>query len=127
MQEDSIVSLAGQVSVSSIQTGDKSRDGSLKSDAYLDLANYPYITFFSTEIQYSNNTAIVVGKLKIKDQERVIQLPLEFSISEDKQRCSINTSTTIRRSDFLLDFGAMDALVGDEIQVKMEIALALKL
>lgn len=122
---DTIVSLEGRINVGSIETGDKTRDQSLKSDAYLDSASYPLITFVSTEIQYSNRP-VVIGKLKIKDQERIIQLPLEYSFSEDKRSCFIKTSTTINRNDFLLDFGAMDALIGDEILVKLGFNLELR-
>ncbi len=114
---DSLLSLEGKIKVISINTNDEARDASLKSEGYLDIENFPLITFSSTEITDSAESQLVTGQLKIKDQVRVLKMPLYFNLSEDGKSCSIEATTTISREDFELDFGAMDALVGDEVRM----------
>ncbi len=122
IRTNTIAFIHGQINVGSIETGDRTRDRSLKSDAYLDSASYPLIQFESTGIKRTSNETIVTGKLKIKDQERFIAIPIQYSLSQDKMNCSVNAKTIINRKDFHLDFGAMDALIGEEITVDLDLS-----
>lgn len=120
IQSDTLLSISGVISVASIDTDDKTRDESLKSEAYLDSENYPQIEFYSTSIKSNDGFIALTGKLKIKDQERIIHIPIEYVLADDRQSCLIMASTSINRKDFLLDFGAMDALVGDEVSIELK-------
>jgi len=59
--------------------------------------------------------------LTIKDQSKEIGMPIEFSLSEDLKKLDIKISTTISRKYFELDFGPMNALIGDGVQVEVNI------
>ncbi|MEP5610691.1 MAG: YceI family protein [Cyclobacteriaceae bacterium] len=118
---DTFHRIDGQIQVNSINTNDETRDESLRSDAYLNEQAYPLITFRSTQIVSSGKTPILIGKLKLKDQEHEIRMPVSFRLSEATDSCLITISTTIRRSQFHLDFGPMDALVGDEVRIDLAI------
>ncbi|MEP1096413.1 MAG: YceI family protein [Cyclobacteriaceae bacterium] len=118
-------SVEGTVRVGSIDTNDESRDEALKSEAYLDEDSYPFISFASTDIGNGANSSILTGVLKLKDVEKEIRIPFEFGLTENNRQCLLKVSTSIKRSDFNLDFGAMDALVGDEVKVEMEVVATL--
>jgi len=117
---NALQSIDGSIRVASIDTDDTKRDGSLRSDAYLDEEAYPLIVFHSTQIVTGVEPSII-GKLKLKDQEREIRIPYTYRISDSGTKCFITLSTSILRSHFQLDFGPMDALVGDEVRVELEV------
>lgn len=121
VKKGKLQSVEGRILVRSINTNDASRDESLKSDAYLDGGSYPVITFVYTGVDISEESSILTGKLKLKDTEKEISMPFEFSLSENKEECSLKIFTSINRSEFNLDFGAMDAMVGDEVKVKLRV------
>ncbi|NAS31890.1 hypothetical protein GTQ40_12960 [Flavobacteriaceae bacterium R38] len=106
--------IESKISVKSIHTGDESRDKSLRSDAYLDADKFPQIRFYSSEINPS--THIITGFLKIKEVEKKISMPFKIN-----QKGLITISTTLKRSDFKLDFGATDVLIGKNINVELEL------
>lgn len=105
------------ISVHSIDTGDASRDQTLQSEAYLHKSKYPHITFRATQI--TSNT--ITGILQIKDVKKEIQMPYTFLNTKNTDEIGIRMSTLISRSDFNVDFGAMNMLVGDDITIELVI------
>lgn len=114
---ENLVSVTCKISVASIDTADKTRDESLKGDGYLGAEKFPYIDFSSIELNINNLTGI----LKIKDVEKKISIPFEFSLSKDKREIQIKIITILKRKDFRLDFGQMDVLVGNDIKVELKL------
>ena len=117
ISENTLQKIKSEIQVSSINTNDTTRDDSLKDEAYLDVKNYPLITFNSTYIDLVSETKIITGKLKIKGIEKHISMP--FEMLKDGNYFHIKIITTIKRTDFNLDFGAMDSFVGDEIKLEI--------
>jgi polyisoprenoid-binding protein YceI len=119
MAGDSISSVLGIIEVASIDTEDKSRDESLRSDAYLDAEAYPHILFKSTQGDLDAGT--LTGDLSIKGVTRSVDLSVKSFPTQDGSIATLHFSTIINRQDFKLDFGMMDSLVGDEIKIKLEV------
>ncbi len=111
-REGKLTQLESAIKVNSVNTDDKSRDETLLSSAYLDVKTFPVISFSSTAITSHQ----IIGLLKIKNVEQEITMPYE--LSEDSV---LIISTDISREDFKLDFGSMDSLIGDRIEVKLRI------
>jgi len=107
------------IQVESIDTKDKMRDKTLKSDAYLNTNQFPKIHFYSTDINVITNT--IKGVLKIKNVKK--RISMSFKISSESL---ISISTILKRSDFKLDFGSMNSLIGDNIKVKIEVSCSMK-
>ena len=105
--------IESSIEVYSIDTGDKARDRTLKSDTYLDAEKYPLISFQSTSID--NNS--ITGRLKIKNISRKIQLP--YVINSTHKKSFYTISAQLKRSDFKLDFGSMNALIGNPIKIEL--------
>src|SRR5262245_52628510 len=56
-----------QIEAASINTKEAKRDGHLKSPDFLDVENYPYLTFVSTRIEkIDNQHGRIVGDLTIR-------------------------------------------------------------
>jgi polyisoprenoid-binding protein YceI len=103
------------ISVHSIDTGDSSRDQTLRSKAYLDESTYPHITFRATQI----TTNTITGILQIKEVKKEIQLPYTILNAKNTDVIGIQMTTTLSRNDFKLDFGAMNMLIGDDIDIEL--------
>ena len=117
-----LVSIESSIMVESINTKERSRDATLKSEGYLDVKNYPLIGFTSSDIKITSVSKKIIGVLKIKGVTREIELPFQMIKSKNPERTFIKISTLINRKDFELDFGLIDDLIGNEIEVELKIA-----
>jgi polyisoprenoid-binding protein YceI len=82
-------SISGSVDVSTISTGNKTRDKHLKSGEYFDLAKYPKISFKSTSITKDGANYKMKGKLKIKNIEKDVEFTFSYSDKVFKGKASI--------------------------------------
>jgi len=62
----------------SITTGTDDRDNHLRSADFLDVENYPTLTFRCASIEAENDKWKLTGDLTIRDMNRPIVLDLEF-------------------------------------------------
>ena len=115
LQNKKVLLVCAKVSVNSINTGDKNRDKTLKGNEYLDFDNFPMFDF-NSEISSSD---IINGVLRIKEVSKPLKLKYQFSKEKSIQVLSI--STEISRKFFELNFGSMNALMGDKIKVTITI------
>ncbi|MCD2258610.1 YceI family protein [Psychroserpens luteolus] len=107
--------LKGRVYVKSINTNEDARDKILLSEPYLDENTYPIIHYQSSTIDKASK--MIRGELTIKNEKRSIEMSCEIL---DNQ---IDITTRISRKDFNLDFGAMNGLIGDSIEIKIQLAI----
>src|SRR5512143_4062340 len=72
--------VAVQIDVSSLNTGDEKRDAHLKSPDFFDAEKYPHITFQSTRVDVQDKThAVLYGDLIIRDLPHEVALNVEFN------------------------------------------------
>lgn len=128
--EESMIDV--EIMVSSIDTKNEKRDGHLQSDDFFNAAEYPMMTFKSTEIRSAgNNNYVAVGDLTIKDVTREIELPFTLlgvrdnPMQEGKIVAGITSEMAIDRTDYKVGVGnwASDAVVGDEVTVNLNLEL----
>jgi polyisoprenoid-binding protein YceI len=117
--------------VASIDTRNAQRDDHLRTNDFLDVANYPKITFTSTSIERDGaDSFLVTGDLTIKGVSRPIIIPLEFQgAAKDpfgNDRIGLEGTVTINRKDWgvtwnvALETGGV--LVSDKITLEFEIS-----
>ena len=114
-EKNQLKNVVATVTVVSIDTKDKSRDKTLVSKAYLDAKKYPNIQFKSISI----NKNVLEGILTIKNVSKKIQIPFNMSFSNDKKEIELKLKTKIKRKDFKLHFGSMNALIGNTISIDL--------
>ncbi|MCB0477922.1 MAG: YceI family protein [Crocinitomicaceae bacterium] len=88
----SVASISGTVDVSTISTGNGTRDKHLKSGEYFDAAKYPKISFKSSSITKDGNGYKMVGKLKIKDVEKEVTFNFTYEGKVFKGKATIYSS-----------------------------------
>jgi len=116
-------------------TGLEQRDNHLKSADFLDIENYPTITFKSTEVIPTGDgtRAKVTGDLTIRGVTRPVTLTVEFLGQEKSPFGTTNIgftgSTKINREDFGLTWNmALESggwLVGKDISITLDVEAVL--
>lgn len=112
-------------------TGLDQRDDHLKSPDFLDVANYPTITFKSTKVEPNadGTHAKVTGDLTIRDVTRSVVLDVEFLGQANSPfgdtRTGFHGATKINREDFGLTWNmALETggwLVGKDITINLDV------
>jgi polyisoprenoid-binding protein YceI len=113
----------------SIDTRDQQRDGHLRTPDFLDVENFPHITFTSTHVEGAGSSWQVTGDLTIHGVTRSVVLDVEYAgTTKDPwggQRAGFSATTEIDREDFGLSWNvALEAggfLVGKKVKIELEI------
>ena len=124
-------SIGVTIDATSISTREPQRDEHLKSADFLDVANYPSITFKSKGVVPAGKDSYeVVGDLAIRGVTREVKLLVDSVTPEAKDpwggaRRGASASTTINRKEFGLAWNmALEAggwLVGDDIHITIDV------
>jgi polyisoprenoid-binding protein YceI len=117
------------IDAASITTGDPQRDAHLKSADFLDVQNFPTLTFKSRHIEGSRERFRVIGDLTIRGITREVTLEAEFQGSGTnpwgKTVAGFTASTEINRKDFGLTWNVAletgGVLVSDRIKITLEV------
>lgn len=124
------------IAVASVNTRDPKRDAHLRSADFFDAENHPNMTYRSRAVGRRKDGKLeVVGDLTIRGISRVVVLEVEGPTPEQKDpwggvRIAASARTTIKRSEWgMMWNAALEAggvLVGDEVNIVLEIELAKK-
>lgn len=122
-------SVKATIQTDSIHTNSGVRDKDLRSAYFLDVENYPVITFKSTSVEpVGEDCYIITGNLTIKGNTHPVTLELtaygEFNDpGEMGHRIAYGAHGKIKRRDFGLTFNAVLAgklVVSEEIHIMIE-------
>jgi polyisoprenoid-binding protein YceI len=123
-------SIVAEIDTASIATRDPQRDAHLKSADFLDVENFPLITFRSSRIESDGGTLVIEGELTIHGVTRNVMLEVD-SIPVPTQdpwgnlRLAGAATTKIHRKDFGLTWNAAletgGVLVGDEVAIELDL------
>ena len=117
------------ISAGSIDTRNELRDEHLRSGDFLDAANYPVLTFQSTQVTpRGRGSALITGDLTIRGTTRQVTLDAEFQgIVNDpwgNTKAGFAATTKLNRKDFGLTWNvALEAggvAVGDDVKISIE-------
>ena len=120
------------IDVNTINTNDPNRDTHLKSPDFLDMAQFPAITFKSTKFENHGEHLDIHGQLTIHGVTKPVTLHVEEITPEGKDpwgntRIGASAKTTIKRSDFGLSWNAAletgGFLIGDDVKLDFEVQL----
>jgi polyisoprenoid-binding protein YceI len=117
------------IQAGSIRTNNETRDNDLRSAHFLDVENYPVITFKSTGVQNAGEDRYTLtGDLTIKGNTRPVTLELtRYGEFNDPgmmgHRIAYGARAKINRRDFGLTFNAVldgRLVVSEEIHITIE-------
>jgi polyisoprenoid-binding protein YceI len=120
------------IDASKINTLDEQRDAHLKNADFLDVAQYPTMTFKSTKVSPNGDGEWkVTGDLTIHGITKEVVLNAEGPTPEGKDpfgntRIGASATTKIKRSDFGLTWNAAletgGILLGDDLKIELDIS-----
>ena len=118
------------IEAASIDTRDDQRDAHLRSADFLDVENYPRLSFASSSVKKAGNGKLSVeGDLTIRGVTRRVDFAVEGPTPPAKDpwgnvRVAISATTKIDRKDFGLTWNAAletgGILVGDQVTITLE-------
>lgn len=121
-----------RIKAGSINTSEPQRDAHLKSPDFLDVENFPEITYKSRQVEViDENRGRVTGDLTIRDVTRQVILDVEYAgMSRSPWGASaagFTATTSINRKDWGLVWNVAletgGVLVGDTIKITIELEL----
>jgi polyisoprenoid-binding protein YceI len=127
-------SATATIDMTSFNTGNEQRDGDVKGENFLDVANHPTMTYRTTGIRQDGDVIIADGELTIKGITRPVELAVEVNgFGPDPYggtRVGLSAIGEINRTDWgitanmALPTGGV--VVGEKIQLVIEVEASLK-
>lgn len=121
-----------QIDASSINTRETKRDNHLRSQDFLYVEKYPYMTFRSKRVErIGKNRARLVGDLTVRGATREVTLNVEYAGMAKSPwgttSAGFSATGSLNRSDWNLTWNqALETggvLVGDEIKFNVEVEI----
>ncbi len=127
-------SVAADIELSSITTGNDQRDGHVRSPEFFDTVNHPQMTFRSTSVRPEGDHWVISGDLSLKGVTRPVELRTELlGIGPDAfggTRAGFAATTAINRHDFGVSWNAAieggGVVVGDRVDITLDIQAVLQ-
>jgi polyisoprenoid-binding protein YceI len=126
-------SATATIDLSSVDTGNETRDDDLRSSNFFDAVTYPQMTYHSTGIRPGGDEFVVDGELTIRGVTRPVSLTVEVNgFSPDPYggtRAGFSARGEINRTDFGINSNAPipgGVVVSDKIQVEIEAEAVLR-
>lgn len=113
-----------RIDLSSVETGDDDRDGSLPGSDFFDIAKFPQAHFVTSGFRQSGNDVIADGTLSLKGVTKPVSLSIKFADKGDT--ATLDVTATIKRLEFNVGSGeyADTSTIGDEVKVKAHLDLS---
>ena len=117
------------IDVSTVDTGVAARDNDLKSANFFNVAQFPTATFVSTNVARSASGLTVNGNLTLHGVTKPVILEVEaptgpVSGMDKKPHYGYSAKTTISRTAFGIGAKVPGAVVGDEVQLTIDLDVA---
>ena len=118
------------IQAASVTTGNEQRDGHLKTPDFFDIANYPQITFVSTNIERDGSEWDITGDLTINGVTKSVTIPFEATGSAKdpfgNTRVGFEGDVTIDRTEWNLSFNAAletgGVLVSEKVKLEFDVS-----
>lgn len=116
------------VATESVDTAHEARDGHLRSADFLDSARHPQMTFTAASAQRTGErTYLVRGELTLLGKRAPLTLEATWNktapypIGPGTVVLGVSARGQLKRSDFGMDYGIANGLVGDDVELLIEL------
>jgi polyisoprenoid-binding protein YceI len=116
-----------EVKTASVDTGHRKRDDHLRSDDFLDARKYPVMTFVARSGERTGErTGRIAGELTLRGVTRPLVLEVtlngmrDYPFADRHFAVGVSARGTLRRSDYGMTYGVAEGMVGDEVELVVE-------
>jgi polyisoprenoid-binding protein YceI len=125
--QDAVVDVT--IATASINTENERRDGHLRSADFFAADSFPTITFKSTRVVRSGDTAKIHGNLTMRGVTRPVVLDAQFTglmaTAQGQQRVGVEATTTVKRTDFGVSWNRAaeggGVMLSDEVKIEINV------
>jgi polyisoprenoid-binding protein YceI len=117
-----------EITADSAFTNHDDRDDHLRSDDFLDAGRYPTIVFEATGLEtHSDRQGTLEGDLTLLGETRPVTLEVTlnkaatYPFGHEQHTLGLSARTTLQRSDWGMTYGVDNGLVGDEVELILEL------
>lgn len=116
------------IDVTTVDTGVGMRDNDLKSANYFDVTQFPSATFVGTSVTKTTNGLAINGNLTLHGVTKPVVLQVEGPTGPapgmgGKMHAGFSATTTLKRTDFGIAPKTPSTVVGDDVQLGVELDL----
>ncbi|WP_193142361.1 MULTISPECIES: YceI family protein [unclassified Meridianimarinicoccus] len=115
------------IGAASVQTDHDARDGHVRSQDFLSAEAHPTFTFTADGgTPITDTTGTVTGTLTLRGVSQPLTLDVtlnqvaDYPFGHSKQTVGISARGMVKRSEFGMDYGVANGLVGDEVYLIIE-------
>ena len=117
------------IDAASVDTGVSGRDADLKSPNFFDVAQFPTATFTSTSVAKNGNKLTIAGNLTLHGVTKPVTLEVDGPTGpvpgmDHKPHAGFSATTTISRTAFGIGSKMPATVVGDEVQLIIDLDIA---
>jgi polyisoprenoid-binding protein YceI len=116
------------VETESVDTHHEARDRHVKSDDFLGVEEHPSMTFTADGARQTGaSTFVVTGELTLLGTTRPLTLEAtvnkraQYPIGDRAEVMGVSARGKLKRSEFGMTYGVADGLVGDDVEIVIEI------
>lgn len=114
------------IDVTSVDTGNSSRDNDLKSDSFFDVARYATATFTSTRVAKNGSHLTVIGNLTLNGVTKPVTLDVSTPATginpmDHKMHSGYEATTTLNRFDFNIGSKYPTAILGQDVPLIIDL------
>ncbi|MEM8894494.1 MAG: YceI family protein [Bacteroidota bacterium] len=107
------------VDVSTISTGNKTKDKHARGDSWFDVVQFPKIKFVSSSCRASSEGYTIIGDLEIKGIRQEVTLP--FTFVAEQAGGMFKGSFSVNREDYGIKGPFMAFMVGNDFEVSIKV------
>ena len=116
------------IDVSTVDTGESTRDAHLKTDTFFDVAKFPTATFTSSSVVKNGSKLTVNGNLTLHGVTLPVVLDVEGPSTpvegmDHKTHSGFSATTTISRTAYGVGTSIPAIVVGDEVKLTIELEI----
>jgi polyisoprenoid-binding protein YceI len=113
------------IDVTGLDTGDSMRDNDLRGPNFFNVAQFPKATFVSTSVARAPGGLTVTGNLTLHGVSKPVTLHVEgptgpITGMDQKEQEGFSATATINRTDFAIGPGYPDKMVGDQVNLVID-------
>ena len=112
------------IKTASVSTKNKIRDRHLHQDDFLNVEQYPTMTFTSTGVRADGDNFLIDGDLTIREVTKPVTLNLEvngFGSDGEPQAAGFSAHTEISRDEFGVTGGAAGTVLSDKVKIALKL------
>ena len=119
------------IQAAAIDTNNADRDAHVRGADFLDVENFPTITFTSTAVRVQDGDFFIDGELTLHGVTKPVTLAAELGgfgdgLKPGSKVLGISAGTEISRADFGVGAGIPTAVVSDKIKIELDIEAGLQ-